>query len=352
MRVLYYPTDDGGCGRYRLSWAAEALAAQGHDIARGDRTLQLVMRTGKDGPSEDDAVIGVDPPDCDVLVLQRSMQRPLVQAIPLLQAHGIAVVLEVDDDFHRLEEHNPARERVDPRRDPNYHREWLMEACRLADLVTCSTDVLAERYGHGHAVVIPNYARQQWLELEPTPAERVIGWTGVVTTHGTDLQVMGRPMPLPRGWTFRNIGSARSQSVLGLPASRFESRPWYELNSDEYPLAIGEFTVGVVPLAASHFNRAKSWLKGIEYAAMGVPFVASRVTPYRDLWRHGIGVLAGPPAEWATELRKLTESSGYRAELAGNGRQVMRGLTIEANLHRWVDAWTLALKRRRGPAAA
>ena len=135
--------------------------------------------------------------------------------------------------------------------------------------------------------------------------------------------------------------------MLGLPASRFQSRPWLDLTTDEYPLALGEFTIGVVPLAASHFNRSKSWLKGIEYAALGVPFVASAVTPYRDLRRAGIGITAASPDEWQRAVRALATSSDLRAELGGQNRERAQAMTIEANAERWWDAWTTAAANRR-----
>ena len=39
-------------------------------------------------------------------------------------------------------------------------------------------------------------------------------------------------------------------------------------------LAIDNITVGMVPLALTPFNQAKSYIKGLEFAARGVPFVA------------------------------------------------------------------------------
>ena len=50
----------------------------------------------------------------------------------------------------------------------------------------------------------------------------------------------------------------------------------------EHPLMIAEnypkmftFDVGVVPLQQNLFNDCKSWIKGIEYAAAGIPFVVT-----------------------------------------------------------------------------
>ncbi len=34
-------------------------------------------------------------------------------------------------------------------------------------------------------------------------------------------------------------------------------------------------TVGIAPLVDRPFNRSKSWIKGLEYSAFGLPFVAS-----------------------------------------------------------------------------
>src|SRR5689334_24701002 len=44
---------------------------------------------------------------------------------------------------------------------------------------------------------------------------------------------------------------------------------------DAWPRALSALGIGLAPLADSTFNRAKSWLKPLEMAAVGVPCVMS-----------------------------------------------------------------------------
>jgi glycosyltransferase involved in cell wall biosynthesis len=98
--------------------------------------------------------------------------------------------------------------------------------------------------------------------------------------------------------------------------------------------------VGLVPLLDSPFNRAKSWLKGIEYASLGVPFIASPLPEYRKLAEMGAGVLADTPQEWYEALTHLLADRDHRQTIADFAKDAVRDLTYEAHAHRWWHAWT------------
>jgi glycosyltransferase involved in cell wall biosynthesis len=93
----------------------------------------------------------------------------------------------------------------------------------------------------------------------------------------------------------------------------------------------------LVPLLDSPFNRAKSWLKGIEYASLGVPFIASPLPEYRKLAELGAGVLADTPQQWYEAIAMLFEDPD---PWASAGRTAVEGLTYEAHAGRWWSAWT------------
>jgi hypothetical protein len=112
-------------------------------------------------------------------------------------------------------------------------------------------------------------------------------------------------------------------------------------------MAINTLGIGVAPLADSRFNNAKSWLKMLEYAAVGVPCIGSPRDEYKRLHLKGIGLMAKNPTEWARQIKRLRSSKAFREELSGKGRQITEEMTIEGNAELWIEAWTEALIRER-----
>ncbi len=57
----------------------------------------------------------------------------------------------------------------------------------------------------------------------------------------------------------------------------------------------------IAPLIDNQFNRCKSAIKYLEYSALGVPGVYSRLSPYSSVVKHGEnGFLASTLEEWET----------------------------------------------------
>jgi len=106
-----------------------------------------------------------------------------------------------------------------------------------------------------------------------------------------------------------------------------------------------------VPLRDSNFNRSKSWLKGLEYAALGVPFVASPTKPYQKLAELGCGDVVRPTTRstdaWQRALMRYVEDEEYRRLRAEEGRIQARSMTIEGHAEEWLQAWSNALTLRR-----
>jgi len=357
VKVRLLPADRAGCSFYRHEEPARIAATEGCEVTidRNDFTIyqapfgKVVCSTEPEGDGT-----RITEWQEDVVVLQRPAKRSTADMIPVLQKRGIAVVVDVDDDFSCLHPQHPARDHFNPSLSPDVNFAHLARACRQADLVTVTTTALAERYGsHGRVAILPNCVPASILDLPRSSDGHTVGWSGALHMHPGDLQVTHGGVAgalRDSDWRFKVIGNhERVGAALGLDTDPDGTG---FLDIDEWHRELGSLDIGVVPLCDTKFNEAKSWLKGIEYAARGVPFVASPTIEYQKLAAEGVGVLAADRGRtWRKELRQFMDDESLRHEMTEMGLQVISERhTYETEGWRWVEAWETALARHRRPA--
>jgi len=331
MTVQIHPGDRSGCGSYRLIFPAQACADNGCDVTIADQTTGDFRFLASVRPDGTRIVHSLDPtsiPEADTIVLQRPIIDTGWQFVRLLKKAGKRVVVDVDDDFDRLHANNPAMRQVltDPAADPAHIHRAIAEA----DACTVSTEALALRYGsNGTPVTVLRNMVPAWY-LTVTARRSGVGWAGNVASHNGDLAVLGGALAeLQRAGTpIRVVGKATAKS-LGLAAEP-DVTGWVPI--DQYPREVARFRAGIVPLKDTQFNQAKSWLKGLEYAALGVPFAASPTGPYCELAALGIGEVVTKPNRWR---RTIEQVLSYDSDLIRR-RVTQHGLTYE---DRWADWW-------------
>lgn len=353
MRIVVAPADTGACGHFRAIWPAEAMRAQGVDveILAPGRLDQLPVRVGKVRDLRTGVVSAhaemhtgpdvLSPGDFDVLVTQRPLAWRAAPAFELLREHGIRVVVDLDDDLTTVPPSHVAWAGIQPALSPEYNHRHLIAACKAADRVVVSTPALMSKFGgSGRGWLVRNRVPAAWLNARRTRPRGPLwlGWTGRVASHPDSLDLLRwRRLQHALGdVTFVVLGDAAgAQEQLGVDVFELPGVPLHE-----YTEMVAQFDIGVAPLARTPFNRAKSWLKPLDYAAAGVPFVCSDLPEYRIFVDKGCGVLAEKPRDWERELARLVKSPGLREELAGKGRAVAASLTIEAAVDDWLAAWT------------
>lgn len=349
MKVYAFPADQQGCGYYRIIWPSEALRNMGVDVeimgpGQRDSGLQGVM--DNDGRMVDVRI----PEDADVIVLQRVSHIHIAQAIRLIRAKGVAVVVELDDDLTCIDPRNPAFGLLHPT-GPHPEHSWhnTMDACRDATMVVVSTPNLLKRFApHGRGVVYENYIPYRMLEI-PRVDHALIGWGGSVHSHPTDLQVMGSSVQrlLNDGAQLGIVGNGEGVlDAWGLPLTTPLAVSGV-VPLDLWGAALAQLGVGVAPLADTKFNASKSWLKMAEMAAVGVPCVGSPRAEYSRLAAMGVGITAKDPNDWYRKLTLLTTNAQARQEMSEKGRAVMAGMTIEGNAWKLAEIWKDALKMER-----
>lgn len=323
MRVFGWAADGQGCGYYRLQVPLEELAADGH------RTL-VSGRMPEDWRDES-----------DVVVAQRTCNPgPTLTWQQLAQQPGRRLVFELDDDLLNVPTWNPGHAFFADRET----RLRLKANIQVAHLVTVSTEPLAElvRVLHPNVVVLPNCVREHLLgrRIEQQGEKVVIGWAGS-STHEQDFAECGRALAtvLKHDWRarFHAVGHDFTR-YLEVRAKQMRHTPWSPAVEAYYRTV--DFQVGIAPLAEHGFNESKSAIKALEYAAMGIPIVASRFGPYAAFVQHEVtGYLVDGPREWCDALFELVEDRDLRERMGAAAREQARGWTIEGNAHLWAKAY-------------
>ena len=290
------------------------------------------------------------PADADVIVIQRPSHPLQPQMIQMIRSNGIAVVVDMDDDMSSIHPDNIAFHIYRPSSSSILSWKWALECCKLASWVTTSTSTLQRVYAkHGRGTVLHNYIPEAYLNF-PSPESGTFGWAGTTKSHPNDLQVTVPAVQrlMDEGYKFKVVGGQSSvKSCLRL---KDDPDCTGSIPLNQWVACIGEqLDVGMIPLAPTAFNTSKSRLKGIEYMAVGIPWVASPREEYRKLHREsGCGLLVDTPKDWYTKLKLLLDDEVMRKEQAEAGREYMRTQTYQANAWRHWEAWTKALEVERG----
>lgn len=323
----------GGSDYWRLALPAAKLYENGWDVK-----FARNLAEGPDGRLAIQNTEGEWLQDRDVIVIQRWMGEGTAERILRAREAGQIVVSEVDDDYWNFPEAHAARTVTDPKVNASSNREHYRASIEASSLITVSTPYLArEIEAWGPPVkVIRNYIDCDFWPLRP-PGD-FVGWVGGLPWRGNDLQLL-RDTVVPwlraRGQFFYHggdvtrfhPGSAGIDAKLGY--ERVTTKALCSLF--EYPGLWEPLRTALIPMEDTPFNRSKSWVKGLEAAARGVPFIVSDHAEYREL---GIGRLVETPEDWGRHLDELEDPDVYAAEVAAN-RERAEELDISRHWRDW-----------------
>lgn len=348
MKVLALAADEGGCGFYRMRAPAAELKLLGVDVTVSDG---IDADASKD--SEGMYTVGHLNTDADLIVIQRPLDNSMTAVIRQAQKQGIATIVELDDDFDSVHKQNVAHDSINAGKAMGNH--WLTEAANIADLVTVSTPQLTKYARHGRYAILRNCVPQSIFEIQTDKSDQEwprIGWTGTVQTHPNDLQETKNAVGMvlkSNGLPFNVIGDGQQVAWnLGLDkGTEVYSTGWVDLGL--YYQYISKFLdIGIVPLEISPFNQAKSALKGLEYGALGIPFVASPTREYVRLEAYGVGKTAKTPGEWRKHLQRMIDRPEETQRIAEEARgRIEAEFTYRVNAPQWLEAWEKAVHYRK-----
>jgi glycosyltransferase involved in cell wall biosynthesis len=291
--------------------------------------------------------------ETDLIVIQRPLDNSWTSVLEQAKKQGIATIVELDDDFDTIHTQNIAHTNMTAYEHTGAH--WVKSACEIADHVTISTPTL-EKYGIGKSTVLRNCVPESIFDFTPVydlNREPVtVGWTGTTQVHPLDLQMTKGAIGsvvAENGLNFAVVGDGVDvQRFLGLSKETpFTATGWVELEN-YYETLRDSMDIGIVPLEMSPFNHAKSALKGMEMAALGIPFVASPTREYERFEAYGVGKLASGPTGWSKAIQRWIDRPKTRDSDARKYREIVYNEnTIERNASQWVETWERTISSRK-----
>lgn len=313
--VITNPPSPGGAGWYRCALPTAGLAARGHETFHGvlaarSSPFEFVVKTW-DGAIHD---------SLDVIIMQRYMSREAATDVGRARANGQIIVQDVDDWFWGLDPRNQAFWATHPKARPDENLDHYTTAIAASDAIIASTPYLAGRL-RDHFPAQPVYVLRNMIDLDrwtPHPVRDtrealVVGWVGATSWRSGDLELLSGilgPFLARHGAKFYHGGyhqeSQGAGDRLGLKG-KYLARPQVPIRL--YPTLFEGIDIGVAPLSSQPFNMAKSAVKLMEYAASGIPFVATATPEYE--W-FGVGDLARRPRDWIRALERLTDPEERR----------------------------------------
>jgi len=337
----------------------------------------------------------------DVIIVQRNVIHPRVyDAMAYWQGMGKPVVVDLDDAYHFLPWSNPARPfwflkplpDVDGVEREGAGIRLLEEGLVRADgLVAPNKLLLADwEYASGNSYFIQNYAEPSWWGVPPpgpwVPSGQqhwtckdddrlwpvkwwrdrnrtvrglpprsilkkglgikdriVIGWGGSMS-HYDSFWGSGLMQAIPKIsarypevlWMICG-GEKRLYEQLEVPARQ---KFWqHGVPPQQWPEIVCRFDVGLAPLYGPYDQR-RSWIKGIEYALAGTPWVATRGETYKGLIDWPAGLQGPESAEWWEDSLEviLSDLEGWQDKAEALLPEARKRFIIDNNLDKYSQA--------------
>ena len=290
-RYINYLADYSGCGHWRILWPEQVINATG--VGCSSSLTAMVFDPRWYG--------GVK-----AVKVQRqasSAQKQFIQHLKQVQQeHGFKLIYEVDDVVFR--EEIPDYNKFKFAFDNDEIRQNCIDIINMCDEVTVTCDFMKRLYqektGKKEITVIPNFVPAFWMgslfdrkrlydNFDKHKRKPRILYTGSGAHYDVDNKVGGKDdfeqllkyvvdTRHKYQWVF--MGSFPPPLAQYVQDRSIEFHPWQNLLM--YPRAIASLDVQlmIAPLQDNNFNKAKSDIKFIEAATLGIPCLCQDMETY------------------------------------------------------------------------
>jgi len=290
--------------------------------------------------------------DYDAIQVVRICHPVMVRLARQLRRRGVAIVWDNDDQRVALLEEAtkaPGQEGMAAQR----FFASMRSMASIADAVTTPSEALARLHAgdsRREVQILPNHLPPTFRRPErlmPHQGVRV-GWVAM-PHHAPSFEALGIRATLEHllarhgHLTISAIGldlqlrSNRYAHVVGVPYGQL-------------PEQLPHFDIALAPLADSAVDHARSDVKLKEYAAAGVPWLASPIGPYAGLGEQQGGRLVAD-GDWLHAIDALMHDADARRVLSQRGQRWAAGETIEAHVDVWERTFEDAIAQARAPHA-
>lgn len=370
MRIIGIERDQSACNNYRIVQPLYKLRQ--HGLADTLTIGEWELHT----PDSFKKVM-----ESDIVLFQRPMNVDWFKFIKMAQEAGKIIVVDYDDDPFNTNPFNPYYKWIGVKEwsyewpdgtvdnlwtdkengfdiERNIIRQDMFRASfKRADLVTTTTDNLAGVFKqfNDNTIVLPNVIDPYYLNrfnMAKSEDEIRIGYQGGVS-HYEDIYMVKdalvEVLKKYRNTKFIYFGDFRFKGLFkDIPQSRIEHHSWVQFIAYFYKLPLMNIDIGLCPLVDNEFNRNKSSIKYLDYAATGSATVAQDIPPYKGVIKNGeTGFLANTKEEWVEALSKLIENKKLRNDIQDNAyKDVMANHNVDKEIHRWKDVYEKLLNQK------
>lgn len=349
-KILFVKRDDGGCGFFRCDQPAKFIKRMGladtFAVLRDPTKEQLLA--------------------ADLVIMQETGSVASANVAQFCIENQIPYMTEFDDFVHHVSPNNIGGHGAWNPSTLYIHR--AMQMSRAAFGMTVSTPQLAREYFPYNPTifVIPNYLDKDLWDnpiVKRNDGKIRIGWMGG-NAHADDLKMVSKVISkiISEGnkkIVFETIGMSQ-QELHGVfdqrpfnqecPSCGYEGELHHFLGEslNDYPMALASkgWDIAIAPVLDNSFGNCKSDLKIKEYAAAGIPIVASPIVPYREAAADGAQIVFATTFEdWYNGIKGLIDNLERRDEMVKKNRDWVAKYWIQDNAQKIFEVYKQILAR-------
>ncbi len=325
--ILAHPSDDTGCGQYRVIKPLKAMMQEG--IVDGLISFRALV------PAELERL------KPDTIIFQRPLARDFLDFMKYSKTYSNAFkVYEIDDLITNIPLKNHFRSQ-----HPKDTIKLLREGIAQVDRLIVSTSGLAEAYSGLNAdtqVLELKLPLEWWGNLKVTRSEHKkprVGWAGG-SSHSGDLELIADVVKDLAGevdWIFFGMCPNKLRPFIkefhsGVPIHMYPQK-----------LASLDLDIAIAPLENNQFNDCKSNLRLLEFGACEYPVICSNSRAFVES-KLPVHIVKNKFIEWTSAIRAhITDLDACRTKGAELAYHVKASWMLEkTSLDNWKKMWASA----------